>query len=215
MEIFLSLIKVKKCSAYRSIPTAFPRRHLFDAVINTGKEQDQLIAWANASSGIDDHENFGEFLFDKVELPKSRFTDGTFPVWYGSEDVKTCLLEIEFHLKIDTQKEVDFGFIDYERAVCLATLEMTKNTDVKFLESSLTDYNKTSSYSACFSEFEKKKKLGVTSLTYASARNTGKECYAVTVKSEISSSIVKNFFRLRVYADSSKATEVAELVLQM
>ncbi|MBC7429453.1 MAG: RES family NAD+ phosphorylase, partial [Bacteriovorax sp.] len=161
-----------------------------------------------------DPENFGEFLFDKVKLPASRFTDGSVPVWYGAEDSTTSLLEIEFHLKIDTQKEVSFGYIDYERAMCLAELEMKKNSDVKFLATSLADYKEKSSYPACLKELEKQKKLGATSLTYSSARNAGKECYAITEKNEIHSSVVKNFFRLRVYADPAKATDVAEIILE-
>lgn len=227
----MNLIKEKKCSAYRSIPTAYPRRHLFDEGINSGEEQDRLIDWTNASSGINhsrsvnndakdtwhkygDPENFGEFLFDKVKLPASRFTDGSFPVWYGAEDSTTSLLEIEFHLKIDTRKEVNSGFIDYERAMCLAELEMKKNSDVKNLATSLSDYKEKSSYPACLKEFIKQKKLGANSLTYSSARNLGKECYAITEKNEIHSSIVKNFYRLRVYADSTRVTEVAEIILE-
>lgn len=226
----MNLINEKKCSAYRSIPTAYPRRHLFDEGINSGEEQDRLIDWANASSGINhsrsvnndakdtwhkygDPENFGEFLFDKVKLPASRFTNGSFPVWYGAEDSTTSLLEIEFHLKIDTQKEVSSGFIDYERAMCLAVLEMKKNADVKLLSTSLTDYKDKSSYPNCLEEFKKQMKHGATSLTYSSARNLGKECYAVTEKDEIHSSVVKNFYRLRVYADPAKVTQVAEFEL--
>lgn len=227
----MNSINEKNCSAYRSIPTAFPRRHLFDEAINSGEEQDRLIDWANASSGINhsrsvnndakdtwhkygDPENFGEFLFEKVKLPASRFTDGSFPVWYGAEDSTTSLSEIEFHLKIDTQKEVGSGFIDFERAMCIAELEMKKNSDVKFLETSLADYKNKSSYSACWKEFEKQRKLGATSLSYSSARNIGKECYAVTEKKEIISSVVKKFFRLRVYADPAKDTDVAEITLE-
>lgn len=227
----MNLINEKNCPAYRSIPTAYPRRHLFDEGINSGEEQDRLIDWANASSGINhsrsasndakdtwhkygDPENFGEFLFNKVKLPASRFTDGSIPVWYGTEDSDTSLMEIEFHLKIDTQKEISSGYIDYERAICLADLEMKNNSDVKFLESSLEDYKEKSSYPACLKEFEKQKKLGATSLTYSSARNAGKECYAVTEKNEINSSVVKNFFRLRVYADPAKATDVAKIILE-
>ena len=227
----MNLINEKKCSAYRSIPTAFPRRHLFDEGINSGDEQDRLIDWANASSGINhsrsvnndskdtwhkygDPENFGEFLFDKVKLPASRFTDGSFPVWYGAEDIETSLFEIEYHLKFDTQKEVNSGFIDYERAMCEAVLEMKKNSDVKNLSTTMADYKEKLSYEVCLKEFEKQKKFGATSLTYSSARNPGKECYAVTEKNEILSSIVKKFFRLRVFADSTKNTEVAEINLE-
>lgn len=225
----MSLIKEKKCFAYRSIPTAFPRRHLFDETINTGDEQDRLIDWANASSGINhsrsvsndakdtwhkygDPENFGEFLFDKVKLPASRFTDGSFPVWYGAEDEVTSLSEIEFHLKNDTQKEISSGYIDYERAMCLADLEMKKNVEVKSLETSLAYYKDKTSYPTCLAEFKRQKGLGATSLTYASARSLGKECYAVTEKDEIRSSIVKKFYRLRVFADLEKVTEVAEII---
>ncbi len=227
----MNLINEKKCSAYRSIPTAFPRRHLFDEGINSGEEQDRLIDWANASSGINhsrsvnteakdtwhkygDPENFGEFLFDKVKLPASRFTDGSFPVWYGAEDIETSLFEIEYHLKFDTLKEVNSGFIDYERAMCEAVLEMNKNSDVKNLSTTMSDYKEKSSYAICLKEFEKQRQLGATSLTYSSARNSGKECYAVTEKNEILTSIVKKFFRLRVFADSTKNTEVAEITLE-
>jgi hypothetical protein len=122
----LNSINEKKCSAYRSIPTAYPRRHLFNEGINSGEEQDRLIDWANASSGINhsrsvnndakdtwhkygDPENFGEFLFDKLKLPASRFTDGSFPVWYGAENSTTSLSEIEFHLNKNQQLEQSFA----------------------------------------------------------------------------------------------------------
>jgi hypothetical protein len=98
--------------------------------------------------------------------------------------------------------------------MCLAELEMKKNSDVKILATSLADYKEKSSYPTCLKEFEKQKKLGATSLTYSSARNSGKECYAVTEKNEINSSVVNNFFRLRVYADPAKVTDVAEIILE-
>jgi hypothetical protein len=231
MESFLNLINLKKCSAYRSIPTAYPRKHLFNEEINSGDDQDKLIDWANASSGISharsvsndakdtwhkygDPENVGEFLFDKVNLPASRFTDGSFPVWYGAEDSDTSLMEIEFHLKVDTQAEANSGFIDYERAMCIAVLEMKKNVDVKSLAKSLPNYAEKASYSDCLREFDKIKKQGATSLRYLSARNSGKECYAVTEREEILSTAVTKFFHLRVYTDPAKATDVAEIILE-
>lgn len=227
----MNSIKEKKCLAYRSIPTSFPRRHLFDETINSGEEQDRLIDWANASSGINhsrsvsndakdtwykygDLENFGEFLFDKVELPASRFSDGSSPVWYGAEDEITSLSEIEFHLKVDTQKEISSGCIDYERAMCLADLEMKKNANVKSLEKSLANYKEKTSYPTCLAEFKRQKERGATSLTYASARNFGKECYAITDKDEIHSSVVQKFYRLTVYADPTIATDVAEIIIE-
>lgn len=210
----MSSIRVKKCSAYRSIPTAYPRKHLFNEEINSGEEQDKLIDWVNASSGYGDQENFGEFLFDKVSLPATWFTDGSFPVWYGSEDMITSLMEIEFHLKIDTHKEVTSGYLDYERAMCVAELDMKRNADVKYLAKKLPNYAEKASYSDCLKEFEQLKKQGASSLTYESARNPGKECYALTEKEEILSSVVTKFYRLRVYTDPTKATDVAEIIFE-
>ena len=231
MESFLSSISLKKCTAFRNIPTAYPRKHLFNEQINSGEEQDELLNWANASSGIihsrsisnsakntwykyGSLENFSEFLFDKVDLPVSRFTDGSFPVWYGAEDEVTSLIEIEYHLKIDTVAEVNNGHIDYERAMCVAPLEMKPNADVKYLETSLADYKDKTSSPQCFKEFVRLREKGASSLTYSSARNSGKACYALTQKDEIQSSSVTKFYRLRVYADSGKATDVAEIILE-
>lgn len=217
----MSLIKIKKCTAYRSIPTAFPEKHFFNSEINSIGEQEKLSNWVNASINTSDkwhdygeRENFGEFLFDKVNLPASRFTDGSFPVWYGTEDIETSLIEIEFNLKLDTQSEIESGFIDYQRAVCFASLDLRKNADVKHLAKSIPNYSNKSSYKTCFNEFKKLKEKGVTSLNYLSARNIGKECYAVTDKEEILSSVVTKFYRLRVFSEPSKATEVAELIFE-
>lgn len=208
----MSLIKIKKCTAYRSIPAAFPERYFFDKEINSVDDQEKLSNWINASSNT--QENFVEFLFNKVNLPPSRFTDGSFPIWYGTEDIETSLIEIEYHLKLDTQSEIDSGFIDYQRVVCVASLEMKKNADVKHLAKTIPNYEEKSSYQNCLNEFKKLKEKGVTSLTYLSARNKGKECYAVTDKEEILSSTLTKFYRLRVFSEHSKATEVAELIFE-
>jgi hypothetical protein len=229
----LNSIKVTKmkCEAYRSIPTAYPRKHLFNEEINTGDEQDQLIDWANASSGINhsssttnsakdtwykygDQENFGEFLFDKVNLPASRFTDGSFPVWYGAENENTSLLEIEFHLKNDVLTEAQNGYIIFERAMCLANIDLQKNGDLKFLSKSIPNYKEKASYSDCLDEFKNTLKQGATSIAYDSARNTGHECYAVTLREEILSSSVIKFYKMTVYTDPNKDTDVAEIILE-
>lgn len=221
----------KKCEAYRSIPTAYPRKHLFNEEINTGEEQDQLIDWANASSGINhsrsttnsakdtwykygDQENFSEFLFDKVDLPASRFTDGSFPIWYGAEDERTSLMEIEFHLKNDTLLEAKNGHIIFERAMCLANIDLKKNGDLKYLSKTITDYQDKSSYPECLGELKKAIKQGASSITYDSARNSGHECYAVTSKEEILSSSVIKFYKMTVYTDPNKGTDVAEIILE-
>lgn len=229
----MSSIKIteKKCEAYRSIPTAYPRKHLFNDEINTGDEQDQLIDWANASSGIShsrstansakdtwykygDQENFGEFLFDQVELPVSRFTDGSFPVWYGAEDEKTSLLEIEFHLKNDARTEAQNGYIIFERAMCLANIDLQKNGDLKFLSNSTSNYKDKASYDACLNNFKNALNQGATSITYDSARNAGHDCYAVTLREEILSSSVIKFYKMTVYTDPNKDTDVAEIILE-
>lgn len=224
-------IDKKKCEAYRSIPTAYPRKHLFNEEINTGEEQDQLIDWANASSGINhsksttnsakdtwykygDQENFSDFLFDKVDLPVSRFTDGSFPVWYGAGDEKTSLMEIEFHLKNDALSEAQNGYIIFERAMCLANIDLQKNGDLKYLSSIMSNYNDKTSYPSCLDEFKKAIKQGASSITYDSARNSDKECYAVTHNEEILSSSVIKFYKMTVYTDPDKDTDVAKIVLE-
>lgn len=223
----MSLIETK---AFRNIPTAYPRKHLFNEEINTGLEQDKLIDWANVTSGIiherassveskntwhkyGDIEGLNDFLFNKVQIPKSRFTDGSYPIWYGSEDIDTSLKEIEFHLKRDTSKEIESGFIIYERAVCEADLSMKNNHDVKYLKTSLKNYHDPSSYDDCIAEFKKLKKQGIDSLTYSSARSLVKECYAITKKEEIKSSIVIKFFNFMVYRESNRESEISEIIL--
>ncbi len=221
----------KKCEAYRSIPTAYPRRHLFDEEINTGEEQDQLIDWANASSGIKhskstsnsakdtwykygDQENFSGFLFDKVDWPASRFTDGSFPVWYGAEDEATSLMEIDFHLKNDVIKEAKNGYIIFERAMCLANIDLQKNGDLKHLSSKVSNYKDKTSYPECLKELKQAQTQGATSITYDSARNADHECYAVTLKEEVLSSSVIKFYKMTVYTDPNKSTDVAQIVLE-
>jgi len=233
MELYLNSIEISpnKCEAYRNIPTAYPRKYLFNEEINTGDEQDQLIDWANASSGIGhsrsfsnnakdtwhkygDQEHFGDFLFDKVDFPASRFSGGKFPVWYGAEDEETSLMEIEFHLKNDALTEAQNGYIIFERAMCLANIDLQRSGDLKYLASKLKKYQDKTSYPACLAEFRKAMKLGATSITYESARNSGKECYAVTVKEEVLFSSVIKFYKMTVYTDPDKNTDVAEIIFE-
>ncbi len=221
-------------AALRNIPTAFPRKHLFNEEINTGLEQDRLLDWANTTSGIVHErssskeskdiwykygslERIDEFLFDRVDIPKSRFSDGSYPLWYGAEDIVTSLSEIEFHLKRDVIFEIGEGKIKhivFERAMCEADLTLKNNFDVKYLKNTILNYHEVASYDECIVEFIKLKKMGVSSITFSSARSQNKECYAVSEKEEINSSKVIKFFKMIVYSDTAKETEISEIILK-
>ena len=235
MGLSLNSIKTRtiQASAFRTIPTSIPRRHLFDEKINTGAELDRLVDWANLTRGIAQEdassptakdewhkykialvptagslsENLS-FLFDQVNVPYSRFTDGSYPVWYGADSIKTSLREILFHLKRTVRSELGSGgggSLTFERSVCKAKLHLKKNFELTHKKINARNYKSTSSYKDCIKIFKDLRTKGVTSLSYPSARSQDGVCYAVTQSDEILGSHVVEFKRIRVYADGRKS----------
>lgn len=73
-----------------------------------------------------------DYVFDQSTWAKSRFCDGTFPVWYGSKELKTTFYETVYHWKqfildspelLETSKnETIYTMRTVFSAVCESTL---------------------------------------------------------------------------------------------
>jgi hypothetical protein len=62
--------------------------------------------WKDAQMAIDFHNRFTatelqynaiDWVFDRQKWEESRFTDGSFPVWYGSAELETSFYETAYH----------------------------------------------------------------------------------------------------------------------
>lgn len=91
---------------FRNIFTIIESQTLFDDLDVSNADLPVLFAWDNESSQIDhnqpaknrvfqyrDKPATSMAVFDKVNWPKSRFSDGTFGVWYGALERDTSVYE--------------------------------------------------------------------------------------------------------------------------
>lgn len=206
--------------AIRSIPTANPTKSLFYESDLTETEQAFAAALADQSSGID-HESdkrnrwyeYGdlektEFCFDQVVIPESRFTDGSFPVWYGASSHEASKAEVIFHLNRQAQKELEHctseSSVRFERAVCKATIKLSAAADIRptVEESMLFEDGPPYPNSNAFSKTTMEE--GYTGIVTKSRRFKNADCYAAFRKTEILKSKVICFWDVQISADEIK-----------
>lgn len=133
---------------WRSIPTCHPTKPLFWPGELSQEEQALAHALADTTAGIDavqpqkdrwhqygDHEQFGEFCFDVVKIESSRFTDGSFPVWYGGNSQEVSKAEVTFHQWRQARKEFTATkqekVIHFQRALCAAHVKFKTCLDIR------------------------------------------------------------------------------------
>ena len=102
---------------WRNLPTCHPTKDLYYPEHFGARETAILQAFANLDSGIDHDaapkDRWFEYgkpedlarLFDRSVFHESRFSDGTFPVWYGSDSQECSRAETIFHVLRQVSKD--------------------------------------------------------------------------------------------------------------
>jgi len=147
---------------------------------------------------------------DDIVIQNSRFTDGSFPVWYGSDDEECSRRETIFHLvnqaKIDLKGCEKEHVIDFQRAMCRARVgpASVKNMIPLYVTHSTLlfedpPYPFTSRLGKMAYLDESR------GISYKSKRNDGFLCIALFRKDDIHESKVINFFNVQIGSDGVKS----------
>lgn len=235
----MTLHKYDKQPIFRNFPNAHPRISIFDNGINNEEERDKLLDIINSVTGKDhtvekkssswykyNDDELMKWVFENTNLAKTRFSTGSPPIWYGSENETNSLEEVLFHLKKNVKTDVqslkrkyanegksfDLDYVENERAMIEAHIASEKFTDCTSLKNSIKNYTQISSYDSCIEEADKAQANGSDGLTYLSARSEDEiTCVAVWNKSSIKSSKVKRFYSIIIYVDELKEEQVFKL----
>ncbi|SMF17863.1 RES family NAD+ phosphorylase [Pseudobacteriovorax antillogorgiicola] len=202
--------------AYRNIPTNHPKRHLYGDDL-TEDEIELVQFWADHGSGIDQDQAYKDrwydyndpedlsFCFEGVVVPPSRYTDGSFPVWYAAIDKEEASrAEIIYHLCRQARVDMvpDEAYVCYQRAMCKAAVENPLVGDLRSFTRDHWHLHDDPPY------FESQKiglqyqSEGYEGLLYPSKRYPKADCLAIFNKQSILSSKVVNFFTVEVYRDA-------------
>ena len=133
-------------SLYRSIPTAHPTKFIFYPDRLTEEEAEFAALLADETSGISHEQRpedrwyqYGdnektEFCFEAVNIPTSRFSDGSFPVWYGATSQEASQAEVIHHLRKQAACELAHceseNAVRFERAWCRAVVSLPKACNI-------------------------------------------------------------------------------------
>lgn len=197
---------------WRSIPTCHPTKHLFWPDQLSQDEQALAHALADATAGIDftepqkdrwhqygDDEQWGEFCFDLVQVEPSRFTDGSFPVWYGGSGQEASKAEVTFHQWRQARKELSAAkqesVIHFQRALCQAHVNLRTCLDLRSAAKEEPEryWENGPPYPHC-SQLAREARGTVEGIHTLSRRWAGGEVVAVFVKEVIVSSVVKAYW---------------------
>lgn len=217
---------------YRNIPTASPRIIIMDDVDGLSEEeQTELLDIANSVSGVShevkdkktswgkytpSHDEILNYTFSETNLQRSRFSDGTYPVWYGSSDSTNSIEETRFHIERNTRHDLlfqrDFKRVptpllkaECERMLFLCHVENDDYFDAKNLKTEIRNYKEIDSYTECFKISNNLiKKSKYPGLCYLSARSKEDiECFAIWKKENILSSVKSFCYTILINLDSS------------
>jgi hypothetical protein len=132
-------------AAYRNIYTIKESQNLFDDLISDPTKGAILQTWDNESSGIDhttpqknrpfQYASIStiDALIDPGRWVQSRFSDGTFGVWYGALEEDTSVKEALYHAYRFAREDFapeKFPII-VERKMFLAELNAVKAVDIR------------------------------------------------------------------------------------
>jgi hypothetical protein len=138
-------------SVWRSIPTCYPTKSLYYPHALTPEEQAFAAALADATadvtSRISDQKDRWytyagelertEFCFDAAKVPVTRFSDGSFPVWYGGDSAECSDSEVLYHLGRQAAHELAHTkqemVVMFERAMCRASVLLSRGVDLRNL----------------------------------------------------------------------------------
>jgi len=92
----------------RNIPAKDPKYHVFDDLSDNPEDWDQAEKICSSSDEI--QYQAIENVFNRKSKFPSRFSDGSFPVWYGALELKTTFYETHFHWR---RLLTDAGFLNF------------------------------------------------------------------------------------------------------
>jgi hypothetical protein len=220
----------KNSEVYRNIASANPRVSIFDNGVNDKGEIDLPIQIANSVSGVNHSSQekekswykYGDgeildYVFENTNIKLSRFSTRSMNVWYGSSTIENTFEEtvsyIEKVNRLELRelpgkiKDKKLGYIESERALCLATINCNNIYDAKDLKDNIVNYEDTSSYEDCRKVAIRALKRGHEGLIYLSSKSKRNiDCFAIWEKECVVSSNVIDFYTVLVYADETKET---------
>jgi hypothetical protein len=199
---------------WRSIPTAHPQKDLFYPDKLSPEEQELATALADQTSAInlnapykDRWYQYGdvertEFCFHAVKIPASRFSDGSYPVWYAAESQDASISEVLFHLRRQAIKELSGDgsqCIYFERALCKAEVKLDKGIDLRPLREKRADlvFERGPPYPAC-NAFGRRVRAFSEGIMTMSNRHRNAECVAVFIPKAIIRSVVKRYWNTKI-----------------
>ena len=212
-------------SAWRNIPTAHPSKNLYypgqlteyEATIaqyygdldSIDRKQPQHYRWHQYG----DNENYLEHVFQKIENPKSRFTDGSFPVWYAANSAEVSIREVAYHLQKQAQLDLSLctkeSSIRFERAMCRAKLSFNNSVDIRNLTNSHPELFSKTKYTSSIKFAKELRAENADGIITRSVRAEG-DCYAVFTPRVILESKNVNFVAITIYNDLTRDIDVSK-----
>lgn len=176
MNIPVHHVAWKPC--WRIIPTRFPQERLFDRVT---QPQDRGVV--DAVEQMTDERAKGPgadnvmVAFTSFNPEGSRFSDGTFGVYYAAKDMDTAVAESRFHRE-RFMKRTKEGPTNLEMRVLTASLAGRLH-DLRGLRRSLRAVYSATGYAASQKLGARLRREGSSGIAYQSIRRPGGECAAV------------------------------------
>lgn len=210
----LSTITVNRKIAYRSLTTLTPTKSLYYPEKDEIDEFDEVFAQNLVSASatlpkgslIKDRwydygadEKFSEYLFSKVSLKSSRFSDGKFPVWYGSNSKEATVAEQAWHkrkMAITELKETKENLYTFQMVFFKAQLQLNSCIDIGGLVDH--DLYHSDDYRASNKFAIEARKMGHDSIKFLSRRLSPHVNWAVFEKSSILESKAVSFWQMSI-----------------
>lgn len=101
MSIIFDAVQQLNQDVARNIVRVFPPEIIFSDLTDTNKDSDIAIKAINFAMKDQDSFHYSAAIgypFETDHFMESRFSDGTFPVWYGSMDPITTIYETANHM---------------------------------------------------------------------------------------------------------------------
>lgn len=202
-------------SLWVSIPTANPIKALYFSKELTEDEQLFAAALAASTSGIDTSDGkqkdrwyqYGDlqdldFCFSALSFPPSRFSDGTYPVWYASDSQDGSKAEVTYHCLRQAALELQYtkqeNMLRFERAFCKARVK-SSGYDLRRLAETKTGLLENGPPYPYCNEVGSIDKKSVKCLVSMSRRLKGAELWGVFEREPILESRVKAFWYVEVH----------------
>lgn len=206
---------------WRNLPTSLVSKDLFYPGEFTDREKLILQRFADYDSGVehtvdpkDRWAQYGElerldFLFDKLNFPTTRFSDGSFPVWYGADSENCSKAETAYHLIRQARKDAPPGSkkpIICQRAMYKAAVHCQAGVDlVPFIPTHPEILEDGPPYPACNDIGRRASGRNCDGLRTKSKRFPKGTCYAVFNRESVVKSMRVSGYELRVHLDGREA----------